>query len=103
MECLDLSQPTMGCQDVKQEGNGPLEERATMTLNLTSELNSVSTITVINILPFIFIFMASEAKVASKWPQNSYSLKCVFQATHPNQKSLNCYLLGDCYSMKKLS
>ena len=31
------------------------------------------------------------------------SFKCVFQATHPNQKSLNCYLLGDCYSMKKLS
>ena len=58
MECLDLSQPTMGCQDVKQEGNGPLEERATMTLNLTSDLNSVSTITVINIMPFIFIFMA---------------------------------------------
>ena len=64
MKCLDLSQPTMGCQDVKQEGNGPFEERATMKLNLTSELNSVSTCECM--LPFRFIFMLSEAMVTSK-------------------------------------
>ena len=57
-----------GTDLVKQEGNGPIDERH--SLNLASDLKSVNSITCISM--FIWSLMvASEATTASKQPQRS--------------------------------
>ena len=59
------------------EGNGPLDERATMHVNelksqnLTSDLKSETSITLIYMcmLPKTAILTSPDAMAASKWPQ----------------------------------
>ena len=55
---------------LKQEGNGPKDERAQRS-NLTSYLKSVTSITLVTmcILHPTAILVTSEAMVTSKWPQ----------------------------------
>ena len=72
--------PVRTVQRSEPEGNGPLDERATMhanelkSQNLTSDLKSETSITLVFMcmLPLIAILVASEVMAASKRPRRSH-------------------------------